>query len=246
MKILNVKSFSRLMVFSIGITFCGLAFCSTQTLMVSEGKRLEATISVDAMNRISVLNDRIINIFGDEGTFVTQTDEQTGQIFIKPTIENGSKPLSLTLITENGITQDLSLNPTDVTAATIVLKNLNATQSKNSISNYESLFASNPHVEGSSSQEQFIQIMKQAVKGELPAYNKSKSVRRTVPGVRTSFVKAYQSGPYLVSVWSVKATNKNPEIQEHRFYQPGDFAICLQDRILKNDSKTLLYVLTRL
>ncbi len=229
-----------------GLVLSGSAYSNTQTLMVSEGKRLEATISVDAMNRVSVLNDRIVNIFGDEGTFVTQTDDQTGQIFIKPTVENGSKPLSLTLITENGVTQDLSLNPSEGTAATIVLKNLNASQSKTSISNYESLFAPGLSVDNASSKEQFIQIMKQAVKGDLPVYNKSKPSRKAVSGFKTNFIKAYQSGPYLVSVWSVKAKNSDAEIHERLFYQQGDFAICIQDRNLRDDRKTYLYVLTRL
>jgi len=75
------------------------------------------------MNRIAVANDRITQIFGDEGTFESQNDENTGQVFLKPTAENGPKSLSITLITEQGITQDLTLKPTAKSATTLILKN---------------------------------------------------------------------------------------------------------------------------
>ena len=247
MKQLRAKNYFQMMFIFMGFILSDLALCSSQTLIVSEGKRLEAAIAQDVMNRISVTNDRITNIFGDEGTFVTQTDDQTGQIFIKPTVENGSKPLSLTMITENGITQDLTLNPTDTSAATIVLKNLNGGQSKLSNSNLQGCTPSSHFFEGSSSpsKESFVQMMKQAVAGELSVYNKKIPSRHSISGLKLSFTKAYQSGPYLISVWSLKTTNKNAEIHERLFYQPGDFAICLQDRILKNSKKTFVYVLTR-
>lgn len=219
--------------------------CTTQTLVLSEGKRLEATISPDVMNRITVENDRITNIFGDEGTFVTQTDDQTGQVFIKPTVENGVKPISLTIITENGITQDFSLNPTDSAASTILLKNTKSTQTDNSSENYESLFSSNNSISLPTSKDQYIQIMKQAASGELSLYNKSVPNRKQVHGYKTSLLKTYQSGSYLVSVWMIKSTDRGVALHERLFYQTGDLAISLQDQYSKDGKKTILYVLTR-
>lgn len=230
----------------VGLLGWELANCATQTLLVSEGKRLEATIAPDVMNRITVVKDRITNIFGDEGTFVTQTDDQTGQVFIKPTVENGPKPISLTVITENGITQDFTLNPTDSTASTILLKNTNTAQANNPGANYESLFSSNNNVNIPSSKDQFVQIMKQAVSGELPLYNKTPPKRKSVAGYKTNLIKAYQSGSYLISVWSIKSTCKRIELHERVFYQPGDLAISLQEKYLKDGKNTQLYIMTRL
>jgi hypothetical protein len=96
---------------------------ASQVLPLTENKRVEASISPDSMNRIAVANDRITQIFGDEGTFESQNDETTGQVFLKPTVENGTKNLSLTLITEQGITQDLTLKPTATSATTLIFKN---------------------------------------------------------------------------------------------------------------------------
>lgn len=228
-----------------GILSWGVGNCTTQTLIVSEGKRLEVTIAPDVMNRISVVNDRITNIFGDEGTFVTQTEDQTGQVFIKPTVENGSKPISLTIITENGITQDFTLNPTDNTASTIFLKNTNISQANNPAANYECLFSSHNNQNLPSSKDQFVQIMKQAVSGELPLYNKSIANRKSVSGLKTSLLKTYQSGAYLISVYTVNNNNKGTELHERLFYQAGDLAISLQEQCLKSERKMMLYVMTR-
>ena len=86
------------------LTLCGALGClcwfltaeawgqpSSQILKVSEHKRLEASICPDSMNRLAVSNDRITQVFGDEGTFESQNDEGTGQVFLKPTAENGTK-----------------------------------------------------------------------------------------------------------------------------------------------------------
>src|SRR3990167_6369859 len=94
----------------------------SQILIMVENKRLEASICPDSMNRLAVANDRIVQVFGDEGAFESQSEENTGQVFIKPTAENSIKSLSLTLITEQGKTQDLSLKPTAKSAATLILK----------------------------------------------------------------------------------------------------------------------------
>ena len=56
---------------------------ASQVLPLAENKRVEASISPDSMNRIAVANDRITQIFGDEGTFESQNDETTGQVFLK-------------------------------------------------------------------------------------------------------------------------------------------------------------------
>ena len=94
---------------------------TSEVLKLSSNKRIEASICADSMNRLAVSNDRITQIFGDEGTFESQNDDATGQVFLKPTTENGSKSLSLTLITEQGITQDLTLKPIAKTAKTLIL-----------------------------------------------------------------------------------------------------------------------------
>ncbi|MBY0461769.1 MAG: type-F conjugative transfer system secretin TraK, partial [Alphaproteobacteria bacterium] len=93
---------------------------------LSEGTRIQTNICPTEMNRISVQGDRIAQVFGAEGKFTHQVDEETGQFFLKPLsqAEGGFPhvPVSLTLITESGLTQDMTLFPREKTAATILLK----------------------------------------------------------------------------------------------------------------------------
>ena len=218
-----------------------LQYATSNILNITEHKRLTAKIASEYMNRITVVNDRIVNVFGDEGTFVVQTDEHTGQIFIKPTAENGDKPLSITLITENGITQDLTLILSPLKASTLILK-----PQVNVKENYKGRDAlihgfSSVHA---TTQEQQIQIMKQAVLGELAVVEQRNTKDRKVAGFNLQYVKNYQSGAYLVEVWRIKNNAKNSqELQEKIFFKNGDLALSLQKRLLQPNEKTYLYIL---
>lgn len=235
----------QVLLFLVATVTWQLGFCETQTLTVSEGKRLEASIAQDSMNRLMVSNDRILNIFGDEGSFVTQSDEQTGQVFIKPTVENGLKPLSLTLITENGLTQDLTLHPSQMTAATIVLKHSDRNQVSPAQDALHSFVPVNQVSEAVPLSLQWVTLLKQAVLGELTPISQTSSSRRLASGCKARFLKAYQAEGYVVRVWSVKKQNQAFRPQEQNFYQPQDLAICLQAQSLNQGGDLLLYVLSK-
>jgi len=213
---------------------------NSHVLTITENKRLEASIALDAMNRLAVVNDRIVNIFGDEGTFVVQTDEHTGQVFIKPTAENGDKPLSITLITENGVTQDLTLNPTKLTATTLILKPSQAKYNSPAEGLLPGFAARNQTL-----QDQWIQVMKQAVLGELAVVETRMLPKaRKVTGFNLGYEKSYQAGSLFVQVWTIKNSSKVPqELQEQSFFKDGDLALSLAKRLLQPNEKTFVYVL---
>jgi len=220
-----------------------VAWSANQTLLMNEDKRLEANIALNVMNRIAVTNDRIVNIFGDDGLFVTQTDEESGQVFIKPTSDNGVKPLSITLTTENGLTQDLTLTPLDETAATLILKSPQRTGS--SLSPQETLLPGFSSTHSENQTNQWISVMRQAVIGTLAesSVKGSRSIGQEA-GLQLHYEKSYQSGSFLVQVWSLKNTAYfTQELLEKNFYQVGDLALSLQKRVLEPKEKTLLYVL---
>lgn len=81
--------------------------------------RLVADISQDSINRISVDDDRIAQVFGLNEDLVIETDNNTGQIFLR-TKQN--KPLDLSIITEKQVTLDLRLLPKDIPSETIIIK----------------------------------------------------------------------------------------------------------------------------
>lgn len=236
---------------------------TSQILPLSENKRLEIAISADSMNRIAITNDRIAQVFGDEGTFVSQADEHTGQLFIKPSPENGTKPLSITLITENGVTQDLTLKPTATRATTTVFNSrvfstcafntsvFNTSIFKNS-SEQGAFGTINPIAETLQKtvpfQEQLLLVMRHLVGGQLVESEEAGNYSRSTPeGYKLEYSKSYQAGPYNGQVFSVQnTTSTTMELLEKSFYCTGDLALSFENRILMPGAKTCLFVVRTL
>ncbi len=87
---------------------------------INESKVIEVGISHTDLTRITVKEDRILNVFGVTGEYVLEADESQGQVFIRPT--SAFKPINLTLTTEKGMTQDLRLIPKDQPPEALILK----------------------------------------------------------------------------------------------------------------------------
>ncbi len=99
------------------------------TKNLDETRVIEVPISQEGLTRIKVQEDRILHVFGNAGEYVLETDENQGQIFIRPQSseeETTAKPISLTITTEAGHTQDLRLIPKHQAADAIILKSDNA------------------------------------------------------------------------------------------------------------------------
>ena len=93
-----------------------------QTYPLINQQKTVAPISRDQQNRIAVAGDRIQQIFGAEGFFDVQSDEVGGQIFVKCLNSKSTKPQTITLITESGLTHDLKLLPQETEFQSILLK----------------------------------------------------------------------------------------------------------------------------
>lgn len=245
----------------------------SETLKLSENKRIEASICADSMNRVAVANDRITQLFGDEGTFESQNDETTGQVFLKPTAENGTKNLSLTLITEQGITQDLTLIPTEKTAKTLILTHDPANQTASPHNPSEQGFLKGADRQSNTNptrsiddpqlgfannlpfQEHLLNLLKQAINGRLPISEEDYPSRNSSSqeGYTLTPAQTWQAGPYVVHTLTVEnATDTALELQEKKFYQPGDLALSFdtrainisipQTRVLEPQKEVTLYV----
>ena len=224
----------------------------SQVLIMVENKRLEASICPDSMNRLAVANDRIVQVFGDEGAFESQSEENTGQVFIKPTAENSIKPLSLTLITEQGKTQDLSLKPTAKTAATLILKTSDKSQKTtmadgNGAADGTKSYGSSLGTEKNLPvQEQMLNILKQVVSGKIPLKESRPPARPNPEGYSLTPYQSFQGGGYEIHAFHLENTTPTTiDLQEKTFYQPGDLAISIQTRVLASRAKTVLYVVRR-
>lgn len=242
MPLLKVMALS---VIGIGYSYAGAS--ASQVIAMDSHKRLEATVAKDYLNRIAVTNDRITQVFGDEEAYVIQVDENSGQVFLKPSDLNGSKPISLTLTTENGQTQDLTLKPFEKEASTLLLK---TTIKPGAASADEPGKYENPHqspLEKSISiQEKMIQAMKMLVLGQLPPLEGEVKERSCPEGMTMKGVKSYQVASFKGHTYEVENTTETlMDIDDKTFYQTGDLALSFQKRVLKPNETTVLSVITR-
>jgi type-F conjugative transfer system secretin TraK len=126
---------------------------------LDESKSIELSISKQNLTRITVKDDRVVNVFGITGEYVLEADEELGQIFIRPTETN--KPIYLTLTTEKGHTQDLHLIPKDQAPTTLILEE----------NNQESLLSEGTAVQVSTTQKSATRVLiaRDEVEGLLQA-----------------------------------------------------------------------------
>ncbi|MDI9640435.1 type-F conjugative transfer system secretin TraK [Geitlerinema splendidum] len=107
------------------LLFAGTAAQAAIVRPLDEMKVLEVPIAQDALTRIKVQDDRILQVFGNAGEYVLETDDYQGQIFIRPIPSSDSIPskaISLTLTTEAGYTQDLRLLPKNQAPEALILQ----------------------------------------------------------------------------------------------------------------------------
>jgi conjugal transfer pilus assembly protein TraK len=221
-----------------------VAASSSQQLIINPEKRLKAVISFDAMNRLAVVNDRITQVFGDQEAYEIQQEETTGQIFLKPSQENGKKPLSLTIITEAGITQDLSLQPADQSAGTILFKKPPEAPAQG----YVAPQVQYPGTIPASYQEELIQALKTIILGKAPELQQEETLTFLAQDkdLTVTFVKSYQLGGFRGWEWKVKNTSDQTiTLWEKDFYRQGNLAIALGARTLAPKGETALFVLSR-
>lgn len=93
-----------------------------QTYPLVTQQKTTIPISQDQQNRIAIANDRIHQIFGAEGSFDVQNDDVSGQIFVRCLNSQSTKPQTITIVTESGLTQDLKLLPQKIEFQSILLK----------------------------------------------------------------------------------------------------------------------------
>lgn len=222
----------------------GELFGST-ILAVDQEKRLKAKISKDSMNRLAFKNDRIINVFGDSESYDIQTEETSGQVFIKPNAENGEKPLSITVITESNVIQDMLLEPVQKDASTVVLMNKSESKSEIVSDNNALNFGFDRLQHESCFKTNILKTMKHLVLGQggAAAVQKCEEKRPIQKDITVKCLSACSINDMRGILYEIKNKGDNSiDLKAEQFYIPGDLALALKaDKLLKNQT-TYLYV----
>ena len=127
------------------------------TADIDDTQKLKVTLSAKDTNRITIDNSRIA-VFGVEELMAIQFDEENGQCFVKAKTNPGH-PVTLTLITEEGETQDLEVTFADVPSELVRLHSLK--KALKPLSEVVGDDEENGHAEA-------IELMKQLVRQQVP------------------------------------------------------------------------------
>jgi hypothetical protein len=212
-----------------------------------EDKVIRAKISYQNLNRISVRGDKIDSILGIDSAFHVEKNDKTGEAFIRPTEDNGYAPISLSITTMSGRTQDLLLEVVDGEANSIeLMSNTSATsqdlsplfdamgtEENNSSNDYEEIISS---------------VMKKFI--NLPPNRQGLEITgvtdRLYDHLKATFESGYRLDGFLCLRFKVTTDKQGVfRLDERMFSKEGDVALSLSDLALGKNSKATLYVLRK-
>lgn len=204
-----------------------------QDYIVQKNQRIEATLSQSNLNRIAFASDRIQQVFGGDG-FDLEIDRKFGQIFIKPL---SGKIIHLSLVTEKGLTQDLTLSPKKVSPQTIILKE----EIKKTEEHGETLKETPYH-------KSLKRFLKAIMEGETPEgfeiEERSSLSSRTFPGLTIENLKTYKGESLVGEIYTVKNNSTTPiTLSEETIAEHGDRAISLSHVIVSPEEVSQIYII---
>lgn len=238
-----------------------LFICSTMAIFVTyssaetfkfSSNPIKAKISYQNLNRISVKNDKIDSILGIDNAFHFEKNDKTGEAFIRPTEDNGYSPISLSVTTMSGKTQDLLLEPVEGEANTIELasddaQDLSPLLDIGGVGSEES--------SGNDYEEAVSSVMKKFINfsSKLKSLEITGVTDRSHSHLKATFKSAYRIDGFLCLKFKVTTAIEDRvsekegvfRLDERMFSQKGDVALSLSNLSINNKSTATLYVLRK-
>jgi hypothetical protein len=212
-----------------------------------EDKVIKAKISYRNINRISVKGDKIDSILGIDSAFHVEKNEKTGEAFIRPTEDNGYTPISLSVTTASGRTQDLLLEPVDGEASSLEL--VSDTSAARDVSPLFDLPITEENDSGIADYEETVSaVMKKFI--NLPFDRKNLEVTgitdRFHSHLRATFEAGYRIDGFLCLKFRVTTEKEGTFILDERMFSgKGDIALSLSKSAVEKNGNAVLYVLRR-
>ncbi len=206
-----------------------------------QSEPIRTEISLQHLNRISVIGDKIDSILGLEQAFVLEKNDKTGDAFIRSTEENKYSDISLNVVTSMGKTQDLLLKVVDGDPKTIEID----APADIEIHDTEPLYLAGNEPNTSDYEESLTCAMKSAVLYEGALLNIN-GIVRSCSRFCVIFEKSYKSECFTCFVYKITAEkDEKTKLDERYFVKEGDIALSLSKLWVSKSSPTKLYVLRR-
>ena len=196
---------------------------------IDDTQKLKVSFSQRDTNRISIDNSRIAQVFGVEELMAIQFDEENGQCFVKAKVNPGH-PVTLTLITEEGETQDLEINFTDKPSEVVRLHSV-----KKSLQPLSDALSDEDEV---NMHTQAVDLIKQIVRQQQPKGLKlvplvAQAARTLLNGASLKITKHLRGLGVDVSIGTIQNnSNSRVVLKEAQIAEDYDLAIYLSQRDL--------------
>lgn len=219
-----------------GILVSASSVYALQTYPMADQQKTDVIFSKESFTRISVENDRIQQVFGADGLIEIQSDDEQGQLFLKPSPAFPGKPVSITIVTEGGITQDIRLLPRGVDAQSVLFKPEEIKEDK--------------PIPVQSETDDLVRLMDGMVHGHfLPEFDKkplSDCHRREIKGLEVQGVSVFEGEDLRGEIYTVKNVSDLPmTLTEETVSESQDKALLLVHKQLSPKQQTRLYVIRK-
>ena len=206
-----------------------------QIVDAKDGETAFAKVSQKEVTRISFERGRIRKVTGNAGEFALEKDEEKGQIFIRPTQADGTKPINIFLTSDRG-TVALLLQPIDSPADTIVVR-----EGREAAASQSRVERSGRHV------RTLKNLLLAMATDALPADMEIRETARKLalwPGVRLTLQRVYLGTGIVGEKYQLaNVTKTDLALTEPDLYKSGVMAVSLEQRTLHAGESTNLFVI---
>jgi hypothetical protein len=227
------------------------AWPKKQALVFNEEETLVVKVNLNGPVRISVKGDRLQDVMGLDESVSVEKDETHGLLYLR----NLDKKQSITVITEGGTVQDMTLIPEAGGVSAVVLKSKDfakdfaedsLAQHSTRVSYPAARLPIRPQttLANSSFQEQVLMLIRQLYQGGGGLGELNTVSERTVAyGIVAKPLRCLQLPDMRGEVYAVVNTTETTlNLVEKDFYQVGDYALSIGKKQLESGEQTLLVV----
>jgi len=220
------------------LTLLGDPAHALQIVDAQDGQTALAKLSRKEITRIAFEHGRVRKVTGSAGEFVLEKDDEKGQIFIRPTDAQSTKPINLFLTSERG-TVALLLQPVDTPSDSIVIREASDPRERSSAPTR--LEASGRHVR--TLKNLLLQLADDALPEDMQALELARDITLW-PGTRLTLQRVLLGTGVVGEKYQLTNTgNTTMEVAETALFKSGVMAVSVEQPSLRPGETTNLFVI---
>ena len=206
-----------------------------QIVDAQDGQTALAKLSRKEVTRIAFERGRVRKVTGSAGEFLLEKDDEKGQIFVRPTDPQSTKPINLFLTSDRG-TVALLLQPVDTPSDSIVIR-----EPRERSAAPTRLEASGRHVR--TLKNLLLALADDALPDDMQVLEPARDIALW-PGTRLSLNRVLQGTGVVGERYHLTNTSDTTiEVAESSLFKSGVMAISVEQSSLRPGEATNLFVI---